>query len=272
MNNKGFTFAEIIISVAILGIFTIPVIVTFFCAARNHNAALEIYEASLFAQNMVVEVRTALDDIYDLEDFLAGDDYQPLSKIVYLKDEFRERFKTDTYTYDVYIVPFDKTDEKPEYVFTTRSKDVPEPQIKPIDIQSKFMLAHEIAYNPYDGKELVILYDNGFETIKSADASVSYDDNNCRIKFESAADYTNALIEIKSMDIDDDINIALENNSNGKVYMTIERDYKYKDKITLNADKNVFVTASQAERPRYFIFLDIYGADDRLLINFIDIL
>ena len=64
VNNNGFSFVELLVSITILAILVVPLLNSFVTAARTNAKAKRVLEATTAGQNLVEQIYTT-DTIFD---------------------------------------------------------------------------------------------------------------------------------------------------------------------------------------------------------------
>jgi Tfp pilus assembly protein PilV len=160
MNKKGFSYIEVLISMALLLIIIVPIISTLSQAQRTMTYAVDTYKANILVNNMVVDIERVIrtTNNFDTKFYEIKRGYKNYTLKEFLQNPaFDERYQTYKYYYSVFIQNIAGE------TIVIATKDVER------EVVSKVLSDNYYIFKPHDNMALYdfyIIIDEGFITKK----------------------------------------------------------------------------------------------------------
>lgn len=220
MNNKGYSYIEVLIAGAILSIFIIPVILTIHQSMRNLEFSRKRYNAVILADSLLIEAGNSILIMDNLRNEL-GAIHSSSALIVDLlniaQDEFNTRYKTHLFNYVLRIdnYSFSTGEVSSGYLFTCADMQA--------ERTSNYSLKAKYRTNIYYHE--IIRYKNNVLVVTQTRGYINIDNNNISIEIPHyITDNISILIDLSSMQASY-IEIDIRNFSAGNVHVEV---YRYK--------------------------------------------
>lgn len=214
MNNKGYSYLEILISGTLISIIIIPITLTLYQGVQNSQFTNKRYNAVILADSLLVEVVNSImimDKPNEELGLIHSNDGFILEILNITNEDFYTRYKGDMFNYILKIDGYNylTLETKPKYLFSCG--DIPITEVSNINKQSD-----NIKYID----EIIMYKTSSLENIQGTNY-VLVNENNITLKFPEY--------------ITEDITVL--------IYLSdIEREYLYIDIVNLSSsDINVFI-------------------------------
>lgn len=230
MNNKGYSYLEVLIAGTLLSIIIIPITLTLYQGMQNLHFSNERYNAVLLADSLLVEVANSIiimDEPIEKLDEIYKNNGLILEVLNIIHEDFSIRYKSDLFNYVLTIYEYDflTSEVNTKYLFSCGNTEI---------TNNSYIYTQSTNINHID--EIIMFETNSLENIQAINY-ITANDNNITIDIPNyiTEDIT---ILIYLSDIERDyLNIDIVNLSSSNLNVLI-----YKDKNLPNED--IIITQS----------------------------
>lgn len=191
INNKGYSYIEVLMAGSIISIFLIPFILAMHQGMQNLYFANERYKGVILSESLLIEVINSIFITDNPTEVL----YNSLliSEVLNIsQDEFDYRYKTQLFNYSLQISNYSFTTGEVYESYWFSCGNIKNYYMHPVnrqDLSTKKIYSHE-----------VIVYENGNLIVTHTKGYLSHDNNNITIEIPAyIIENTNVLIDLSNM-------------------------------------------------------------------------